>query len=176
MLALGWGLAAALGAVSGMLTAPALGSFDQNLMQPVLLYAFAGGRSRRDREARSGPSSAALLLGVFVNLIGTYVDWIGTDLRLPVALRSSSASCSSVPSGLFGRASARTGVMRRALGIGAVAGARSPPASPVFLLLPDFVSDFHRATSRRPASSSSRSSGSTWSPATRARSRSATAP
>src|SRR5215210_6519471 len=41
MLALGWGLAAALGAVSGMLTAPALGSFDQNLMQPVLLYAFA---------------------------------------------------------------------------------------------------------------------------------------
>ena len=42
MLALGWGLAAAMGAVSGMLTAPALASFDQNLMQPVLLYAFAG--------------------------------------------------------------------------------------------------------------------------------------
>src|SRR5215211_2021265 len=35
MLALGWGLAAAMGAVSGMLTAPALASFDQNLMQPV---------------------------------------------------------------------------------------------------------------------------------------------
>src|SRR5262249_59100023 len=42
MLALGWGLAAAMGAVSGMLTAPALASFDQNLMQPVLLYALAG--------------------------------------------------------------------------------------------------------------------------------------
>src|ERR671935_204288 len=31
MLALGWGLAASMGAVSGMLTAPALASFDQNL-------------------------------------------------------------------------------------------------------------------------------------------------
>jgi len=41
MLALGWGLAGALGAVAGMMAAPPLGSFDQNLMQPVLLYALA---------------------------------------------------------------------------------------------------------------------------------------
>ena len=41
MLALGWGLAAVLGAVAGMMVAPPLGSFDQNLMQPILLYAFA---------------------------------------------------------------------------------------------------------------------------------------
>ncbi len=41
MLALGWGLAAVLGAVAGMLVAPTQGSFDQNLMLPILIFAFA---------------------------------------------------------------------------------------------------------------------------------------
>src|SRR5439155_653823 len=41
-IALGWGLATALGAVAGLMAAPPLGSFDQNFMQPILLYAFAG--------------------------------------------------------------------------------------------------------------------------------------
>src|SRR6266540_498420 len=82
MLALGWGLA---GAISGMLTAPALASFDQNLMQPVLLYAFAGA-VLGGIESPLGAVIGSLLLGVFVNLIGTYVDWIGNELRLPVAL------------------------------------------------------------------------------------------
>src|SRR6266540_3693898 len=85
MLALGWGLAAAMGAVSGMLTAPASVSFDQNLMQPVLLYAFAGA-VLGGIESPLGAVIGSLLLGVFVNLIGTYVDWIGNELRLPVAL------------------------------------------------------------------------------------------
>src|SRR5207237_14079 len=39
MLALGWGLAAAVGAVSGMLVAPVV-FLDPNMMQPVLLFAF----------------------------------------------------------------------------------------------------------------------------------------
>ncbi|OLB22897.1 MAG: branched-chain amino acid ABC transporter permease, partial [Actinobacteria bacterium 13_2_20CM_68_14] len=39
-IALGWGLATALGAVAGLMAAPPLGSFDQNFMQPILLYAF----------------------------------------------------------------------------------------------------------------------------------------
>ena len=85
MLALGWGLAAAMGAVSGMLTAPALASFDQNLMQPVLLYAFAGA-VLGGLDSPLGAVVGSLLLGVLINLIGTYVDWVGTDLRLPVAL------------------------------------------------------------------------------------------
>jgi branched-chain amino acid transport system permease protein len=106
MLALGWGLAAAMGAVSGMLTAPALASFDQNLMQPVLLYAFAaavlGGI-----ESPFGAVVGALLLGVFVNLVGTYVDWVGNDLRLPVALAVILGVLLIRPSGLFGRPSAR---------------------------------------------------------------------
>ncbi len=40
MLALGWGLAALLGAVAGMLTAPTVG-LDPNMMAAVLIYAFA---------------------------------------------------------------------------------------------------------------------------------------
>jgi branched-chain amino acid transport system permease protein len=106
MLALGWGLAAAMGAVSGMLTAPALASFDQNLMQPVLLYAFAGA-VLGGMSSPFGAVVGTMLLGVFVNLIGTYVDWIGNDLRLPVALAVILGVLLVRPTGLFGRASAR---------------------------------------------------------------------
>ena len=103
MLALGWGLAAAMGAVSGMLTAPALASFDQNLMQPVLLYAFAGA-VLGGLDSPLGAVVGSLLLGVLINLIGTYVDWIGTDLRLPVALAVILGVLLVKPTGLFGRA------------------------------------------------------------------------
>ena len=106
MLAIGWGLAAAMGAVSGMLTAPALASFDQNLMQPVLLYAFAGA-VLGGIESPFGAVVGSLLLGVFINLIGTYVGWIGTALRLPVALAVILGVLLVRPTGLFGRAAAR---------------------------------------------------------------------
>jgi branched-chain amino acid transport system permease protein len=106
MLAFGWGLAAAMGAVAGMLTAPALASFDQNLMQPVLLYAFAGA-VLGGIESPLGAVVGSLLLGVFVNLIGTYVDWIGNELRLPVALAVILGVLLVRPGGLFGRAAAR---------------------------------------------------------------------
>jgi len=42
-----------------------------------------------------------------VNLIGTYVDWIGTDLRLPVALAVILGVLLVRPAGLFGHASVR---------------------------------------------------------------------
>jgi branched-chain amino acid transport system permease protein len=102
MLALGWGLAAAMGAVSGMLTAPALASFDQNLMQPVLLYAFAGA-VLGGIDSPFGAVVGTMLLGVLVNLIGTYVDWVGTELRLPVALAVILGVLLVRPAGLFGR-------------------------------------------------------------------------
>jgi branched-chain amino acid transport system permease protein len=106
MLALGWGLAAAMGAVSGMLTAPALASFDQNLMQPVLLYAFAGA-VLGGIDSPLGAVIGSLLLGVFVNLLGTYVDWIGNDLRLPVALAVILGVLLVRPAGLLGHATER---------------------------------------------------------------------
>ena len=106
MIALGWGLAAALGAVAGLLTAPALASFDQNLMQPVLLYALAGA-VLGGLESPVGAVVGSLLLGVFINLVGTYVNWVGNDLRLPVALVMILGVLLVKPSGLFGRSTVR---------------------------------------------------------------------
>jgi branched-chain amino acid transport system permease protein len=102
MLALGWGFAGVLGAVAGMMVAPQLGSFDQNLMQPILLYALAaavlGGL-----DSPLGAVLGGLLLGVGLNLIGTYVDWVGSGLRLPVALLVILVVLVVRPTGLLGR-------------------------------------------------------------------------
>lgn len=109
MLALGWGLAAALGALSGMMTAPT-NQLDPNMMRPVLLYAFAaavlGGL-----ESPLGAVAGGLLLGVALNLIGTYVDFLGVDLggqmRLVAGLAIILVVLTVRPQGLFGRAVAR---------------------------------------------------------------------
>ena len=102
MLAIGWGLAAAMGAVAGMLAAPALASFDQTFMQPVLLYAFAGA-VLGGLESPLGAVVGSLLLGVFINLIGNYVNWIGNALQLPVALAVILGVLLVRPEGIFGR-------------------------------------------------------------------------
>ena len=106
MLAFGWGLAAVLGAVAGMMAAPPLGSFDQNLMQPILLYAFAaavlGGI-----DSALGAVVGGLVLGVVVNLAGAYIDVVGADLRLPVALLVILLVLLMRPAGLFGREAVR---------------------------------------------------------------------
>ncbi len=101
MLALGWGLAAALGALSGVLAAPTL-FLDPNLMVALLIYAFAaavlGGI-----DSPFGAVVGGLLLGVVLNLVGTYVDFLGVELRLPVALAIIMAVLLVKPTGLFGR-------------------------------------------------------------------------
>jgi branched-chain amino acid transport system permease protein len=104
--ALGWGLAASLGAVAGLLAAPTLGSFDQNFMQPVLLYAFAGA-VLGGIDSALGAVVGSLLVGVFVNLTGTYVSWVGTELRQAAAFAVILAVLLARPTGLFGRAAVR---------------------------------------------------------------------
>jgi branched-chain amino acid transport system permease protein len=100
MLALGWGLAAVLGAVAGMMAAPAL-TLDPNLMLVVLIYAFAaavlGGI-----DSPVGAVVGGLVLGVVINLLGTYVDFIGGELRLPAALTVLLVVLLIRPQGLFG--------------------------------------------------------------------------
>ncbi len=100
MLAVGWGLAAAIGAVSGVMAAPSL-FLDPNMMQAVLLYAFAaavlGGM-----DSPLGAVVGGLILGVLLNLLGTYVHWIGGDLRLAAALAVILGVLLIRPSGLFG--------------------------------------------------------------------------
>jgi branched-chain amino acid transport system permease protein len=101
MLGLGWGLAAALGAVAGVLTAPSV-FLDPNMMQTVLIYAFAaavlGGI-----DSPIGAVVGGLVLGVGLNLLGTYVDFVGSDLRLPSALLVILVVLLLRPAGLFGR-------------------------------------------------------------------------
>ena len=105
-IALGWGLATALGAVAGLMAAPPLGSFDQNFMQPNLLYAFAGA-VLGGIDSALGAVVGSLALGVFLNLLGTYVSWVGTDLRQAAALAVILGVLLIRPSGLFGTAAVR---------------------------------------------------------------------
>jgi branched-chain amino acid transport system permease protein len=105
MLALGWGLAALLGAVAGVLVAPTQGSFDQNLMLPILIYAFAaavlGGL-----DSPVGAVVGGVVLGIALNLIGAYIDFLA-DLRLPSALFLILVVLLARPQGLFGREAVR---------------------------------------------------------------------
>ncbi|HTU69844.1 MAG TPA: branched-chain amino acid ABC transporter permease [Candidatus Baltobacteraceae bacterium] len=102
MLAIGWGLAALVGAVSGIMIAPVV-FLEPNMMQGVLVYAFAaavlGGI-----ESPIGAVIGGLLLGVALALLGTYVSFIGTDLNLPVAFGIIVIVLLVRPAGLFGRA------------------------------------------------------------------------
>jgi branched-chain amino acid transport system permease protein len=106
MLALGWGLAALLGAVAGLFTAAAFPPLEPNMMRAVLIYAFAaavlGGLT-----SPIGAVVGGLALGVTLNLLSAYVDFIGTQLRLPVALALILGVLLVRPAGLFGRVAVR---------------------------------------------------------------------
>jgi branched-chain amino acid transport system permease protein len=106
MLALGWGLAAVLGAVAGLFTAAAFPPLEPNMMRAVLIYAFAaavlGGLT-----SPLGAVVGGLTLGVTLNLLSAYVDFIGTQLRLPVALALILGVLFVRPAGLFGRVAVR---------------------------------------------------------------------
>ena len=102
LLALGWGFAAALGAVSGIMVAPTV-FLTPNMMQAVLIYAFAaavlGGL-----ESPVGAVVGGLALGVLLNMLGQYVHPVTSELRLPVALAILLAVLLVRPAGLFGQA------------------------------------------------------------------------
>ena len=103
MLAIGWGLAAMLSAVSGMMAAPLL-ALDPNFMLTVLVYAFAaavlGGI-----DSPVGAVAGAYILGVAINLLGAYVDFVtvAPELKLPLALGLLLVILLFRPAGLFGR-------------------------------------------------------------------------
>ena len=100
MLAVGWGLAAVLGAIAGMMAAPTA-ALDPNMMLTILIYAFAaavlGGI-----DSPVGAVVGGLLLGVILNLVGRYVDYLA-ELRLPSALLVLLAVLMIRPQGLFGQ-------------------------------------------------------------------------
>jgi branched-chain amino acid transport system permease protein len=105
MLALGWGLAAAVGAVAGMMVAP-LVFLEPNMMSSILLYAFAaallGGIT-----SPGGAVLGGFTMGVLENLVGTYVPFVGNELKLTVALVLIIGVLLVRPSGFFGAVSVK---------------------------------------------------------------------
>ncbi len=99
MRALGWGLAAAIGASAGMMVAPIV-FLDPNMMSGILLYAFAaallGGIDNP-----FGAVFGGFFVGVLENLVGAYL--FGPELKLTVALVVILGVLVVKPSGVFGR-------------------------------------------------------------------------
>lgn len=100
MLALGWGLAGAIGAVAGMMIAPVV-FLDVHMMSGVLIYAFAAAVLGGIGSA-PGAVVGGFVVGVLENLLGTYV--VGAELKLSVALVLIIGVLVARPSGLFGKA------------------------------------------------------------------------
>ena len=101
MIALGWGMAAAIGAVAGMMIAPVV-FLEPNMMLSILLYGFAGAVVG----GLTSPVGAVLggfSVGVIENLAGTFIPYVGRELKLTIALALIVAVLTVRPSGLFGR-------------------------------------------------------------------------
>lgn len=100
MLMLGWGLAAVCGTIAGVLVAPSL-FLDANMMAPVMIYAFAaavlGGF-----DSPFGAVLGGWIIGVSENLAGSYVGFIGQDLKILVPLAIIVGVLLARPQGLFG--------------------------------------------------------------------------
>ena len=100
MLILGWALAAAFGAIAGILIAPRL-FLQPNLMFGILIYAFAaailGGL-----DSPKGAVVGGLVVGVSENLASTYIPLVGGDMKIAVALALIVGVLLVRPNGLFG--------------------------------------------------------------------------
>lgn len=101
MIALGWGMAAAIGSIAGMMIAPVV-FLEPNMMLGVLIYGFAaavlGGLT-----SPFGAVIGGFLVGIFENLTGTYIPGVGNELKLPIALALIVVVLVVKPAGLFGR-------------------------------------------------------------------------
>jgi branched-chain amino acid transport system permease protein len=103
LLMIGWGLAAALGAVAGALVAPQL-TLTPGMLDSTLVYALAavilGGMT-----SPIGVVVAAWIIGVLENLAAVYVPFIGFDLKVAVPFVLIVVVLVVRPQGLFGRKS-----------------------------------------------------------------------
>lgn len=100
MRAIGWGFASAVGAVAGMMVAPIV-FLEPTMMFGILLYGFAGA-VLGGLTSPGGAVAGGLIVGVTENLVGTYVPFVGSELKLTVALCIIVIVLLFRPKGLFG--------------------------------------------------------------------------
>lgn len=101
VLMLGWGLAATVGALSGVLVAPLL-FLEPNMMGGVLIYAFAAA-TLGGFDSPVGAVIGGAVVGVAETLAGAYVEFVGADLKIGVPLLIILGVLLVRPQGLFGR-------------------------------------------------------------------------
>jgi branched-chain amino acid transport system permease protein len=101
MTALGWGMAAAIGAVAGMLIAPVV-FLEPNMMLGVLLYGFAGA-VLGGLTSPGGAVAGGFAVGIIENLAGSFIPYVGRELKLTIALVVIVGVLMVRPSGIFGR-------------------------------------------------------------------------
>ena len=75
---------------------------EPNMMDGILLYAFAGALLGGIGNP-VGAVIGSLIVGVVENLVGTYVPFVGSELKLSVALVLIVTVLVLRPSGLFGQ-------------------------------------------------------------------------
>jgi len=86
MLMIGWGLAAAIGAVAGVLLASRTNQFDVSMMQFILAYAFAAA-ALGGFDSPLGAVVAGFIVGVAEALAITYIDAVdGIPIVVPLLL------------------------------------------------------------------------------------------
>jgi branched-chain amino acid transport system permease protein len=101
MVALGWGMAAAIGAVAGMMVAPVV-FLEPNMMLGILLYGFAGA-VLGGLSSPGGAVVGGFAMGVIENLAGTFIPVVGGELKLTIALTIIVIVLLLKPGGLFGK-------------------------------------------------------------------------
>jgi branched-chain amino acid transport system permease protein len=101
-LMIGWGIAAAVGALAGILIAPRL-FLDVNFMGGVLIYSFAAA-TLGGFDSPGGAIVGGWIIGVAEGLASNYIDFVGSDLKILVPLVMILVVLLIRPSGLFGRA------------------------------------------------------------------------
>jgi branched-chain amino acid transport system permease protein len=101
ILMLGWGLAAAMGALSGIFVASQLFLTPQ-LMFAIMIYGVASA-ALGGLDSPVGAVVGGIIVGVSENLAGTYLDFIGSDLKVLVPFFIIVTVLMFKPTGLFGQ-------------------------------------------------------------------------
>ena len=98
--ALGWGLAASVGAIAGMLVAPVV-FLEPNMMAGIVIYGFAGA-ILGGLNSLPGALIGGVLIGVLENLVSAFVPVVGGELKSTIALATIVVVLLVRPQGLLG--------------------------------------------------------------------------